>query len=170
MLGRARHGRGITRITAAVATVFFTFLYIDETAYNKVDRQITEIAHQVPKGGRFVAEISDSNSHVSPLLHAADWACIGHCFSYANYEPATGQFRIQVSEPNPVAAPTMEVAQGIEEGSHMITPQEAPIYSVCRCEQENPPLCLRRLEAGEKTCSFSLPITWSFSLPGSLTR
>ncbi len=166
VLGRARHGRGITRWTAAVATVFFTFLFLDTSAYSAIERKITSLAEQVPAGGRFVAEVSDSNSGPAALLHAADWACIGHCFSYANYEPATGQFRIQVAGPNGAAAADMATVQDIEEGRHIVTPGESPIFSVCRCEQENPPLCVRPIEPGEKTCSFSLPITWGFQPPG----
>ncbi len=160
VLARARYGRGITRISAGVATLFFTFLFIDVRAYDAIENEIANLASRTPSGARFVAEVSDSNSRLSPLLHAADWACIGHCYSYANYEPATGQFRIQVTAPNSAVAPDMRTVQDIEEGRHIVTPQEAPIYSVCRCDQQNPPLCLRRLDAGEKTCSFSIPITW----------
>jgi hypothetical protein len=53
----------------------------------------------------------------------------------------------------------MATVQEIEEGRHIVTAQEAPIYSVCRCGDHDSSLCLRRLEADEKTCSFSLPIT-----------
>jgi hypothetical protein len=165
MVGRARYGRGLTRVTAAVATLFFTFLYIDVRAYNEVEQQIAALASQAPEGARFVAEISDSNSRLSPLMHAADWACIGHCFSYANYEPATGQFRIQVDRPNSFAAFDMRTVQEIEDGRHIVAAEEAPVYAVCRCEEQKPPFCLRRLQAGEKTCSFSLPITWGTTLP-----
>lgn len=172
MVGRARYGRGITRITALVATLFFTFLYLDVRAHSVIDGRITELARQVPPGARFVAEVADSNSNLNPLLHAADWACIGHCYSYANYEPATGQFRIQVDGANAVVAADMSTVQAIEAGEHIITPKEAPIYSVCRCEKESPPLCLRHQEAGERTCSFSIPITWGLpqSLSGRLAR
>jgi len=168
MLGRARYGRGITRGSGAVATIFFTFLYIDVHAYNTVEQKIGELAQQTPQDARFVAEISDSNSRLNMLLHAADWACIGHCYSYADYEPATRGFRVVAMGPNPVAAPDMPIVQDIEEGRHVVTAEEAPIYSVCKCGPDNPQLCLRRLEAGEKTCSFSLPITWGLPwLPAS---
>ena len=33
---------------------------------------------------------------IESSAHVIDRACIGHCFSYANYEPATAQFRVRV--------------------------------------------------------------------------
>jgi len=31
------------------------------------------------------------------IAHSVDRACIGHCFSYSNYEPSSGQFRVRAS-------------------------------------------------------------------------
>jgi hypothetical protein len=162
--GGARHGRGITRLTALVATIYFTFLFLDVRAFNSIERQVQSLIDRIPPGQRVVAEIADSNSRLSPLLHVADMACIGRCFSYANYEAATGQFRIRASGPNAVVASSMATVHEIEDGTHVITPAEAPIYSVCNCAGS---LCVRRLSAGEKTCSFSLAVSPALRLSGN---
>jgi len=159
VVGGAHYGRGTTRFSAAIATMFFTFLYLDNRAFSQIENQVKALVETVPPGSRVVAEIGDSNSRLSPLLHVADRACIGRCFSYANYEPATAQFRIRVQGPNPVIAPTMQIVQEIEEGRHTVTQGEAPIYSVCQSTEASHPLVMRRVEVGEKTCSFSLPIS-----------
>lgn len=158
-VGGARHGRGITRLSALIATVFFTFLYLDDRAFNALENEITELVETLPPGQRVVAAIIDSDTRLNGPLHVVDRACIEHCFSYADYEPATAQFRIRVVGPNRVVAPTMAVLQEIEDGSHVVTPEEAPLYSVCLCDTPEHRFCLRALHAGERTCSFSLPIS-----------
>jgi hypothetical protein len=158
-VGGARHGRGITRLSALIATVFFTFLYLDDRAFNALENEIIELVETLPPGQRVVAAIIDSDTRLNAPLHVVDRACIGHCFSYADYEPATAQFRIRVVGPSRVVAPTMAVVKEIEDGQHVVTPEEAPLYSVCLCDTPEHRFCLRALHAGERTCSFSLPIS-----------
>ena len=162
MVGGARYGRGITRFSALVATIFFTFVFLDGWALNAIERTVTDLAETLPPGQRLVAAITDSNNRLNPLLHVADRVCIGRCFSYADYEPASGQFRVRPYDPNPVVAANMDIVQEMEEGHHVVTAQEAPLYSVCDCGGT---LCMRRLEAGETTCGFSLPVSVTLTLP-----
>jgi hypothetical protein len=158
-VGGARYGRGITRLSALVATAFFTFLYLDDRAFNAFENEITELVETLPPGQPVVAAIIDTDTRLNAPLHVVDRACIGHCFSYADYEPATAQFRIRVVGPNRVAAATMAVVQEIEDGRHVVTPEEAPLYSLCLCDNAAHRFCLRALQAGERTCSFSLAIS-----------
>ena len=65
------------------------------------------------------------------LIHLGSGACIGRCWDYGNYEPATAQFRVQASGPNGVVADNMAIVAEIEHGRHVVTAQEAPLYSVC---------------------------------------
>jgi hypothetical protein len=161
MIGGGRYGRGITRLTALLAGVYFTFFFLDSRSFNDIESQVKALIDSAPQGARVVAEIADSNSRLNPLLHIADRSCIGRCFSYANYEPATGQFRLRAAGPNLVVAPTMDVVKEIEDGRHIVTKAEAPVYSVCKSDRA---MLLRRLEAGETTCSFSLPVSPAFWL------
>jgi len=159
MVGRARYGRGITRFTALIATVFFTCLYLDGAAFNRVENEVAGLVAKLPPGQRVVAGLSDSGARLNALLHVADRACIGHCFSYGNYEPSTAQFRIRITEPNRVIAPTMTVVQELEEGQHVVTAAEEPLYSVCPFAQESEHFYLRAIHAGEQTCAFSRTIS-----------
>jgi len=159
MVGRARYGRGITRFTAFIATVFFTCLYLDAVAFNRLENEVAGLAAKLPPGQRMVAALSDSGSYINPIAHIADRACIGHCFSYGNYEPATQQFRIRITGPNRVIASDMKVIQEIEEGQHIVTSQEEPLYSVCPFEQDRDHFYLRLIHAGEQTCAFSQQVS-----------
>ena len=158
MVGGAEYGRGITRLSGVTAVVFFMFLYVDYRAFNQVENEITALVTELPPGQRVVAAITD-DARLNALIHVADRACIGRCFSYADYEPATGQFRIRIVGPNRVIAPNMTVVQEIEYGHHTVTPAEAPLYSVCPCQKEGKRFCLRALRAGEKTCAFSSTVS-----------
>jgi len=168
MVGRARYGRGITRLTGLVATVFFTCLYLDGLAFNRTESEVANLVEKLPPGQRVVAALSDSGARLNALLHVADRACIGHCFSYGNYEPATGQFRVRVTGPNRVVATDMKVVQEIEEGQHTVTAAEDPLYSVCPTANDPNRFYLRSIHAGEQTCAFSRPISvrlWAEGLP-----
>jgi hypothetical protein len=160
MVGGATRGRGLTRLVALPAALFFVFLYIDDRAFNSLENEITRLVEHLPPGQKVVAAITDSDTRLNGPLHMIDRACIGHCFSYGDYEPATGQFRIRIAGPNSVAAPTMKVVQDIENGEHIVTPQEAPLYSVCLNDKTGEGrFLLRALQAGERTCGFSLPVS-----------
>ena len=155
MVGRARYGRGITRFTTLIATVFFTCLYLDGLAFNRVENEVAGLAAKLPPGQRVVAALGDSGAYINPIGHIADRVCIGHCFSYGNYEPATQQFRIRITGPNRVIASDMKVVQEIEEGQHIVTSAEDPVYSVCPFEQDREHFYLRLIHAGEQMCAFS---------------
>ncbi len=160
MVGEVAHGRGLARWAALPAALFFVFLYLDDRAFNSLENEITRLVEQLPPGQRVVAAITDSDTRLNAPLHMIDRACIGHCFSYGDYEPATGQFRIRITGPNAVAAPNMKVVQDIENGEHIVTPQEAPLYSVCRNDKTGEGrFLLRALQAGERTCGFTLPVS-----------
>src|SRR5262249_9665558 len=88
----------------------------------------------------------------------------GHCYSYGNYEPASRQFRIRVSGPNGVVAPDMMTVKEIEDGIHIVTKAEEPLYSICPCDADRYRICMRELHQGERVCGFSIPISprlWS---------
>lgn len=153
VIGGCRYGRGITRLSALVAAAFFSFVYMDEKAMNLVQAQITDLLAGLPPGQRVVVALQDSGSNrLNGLVHIGSGACVGHCFDYANYEAATGQFRIRVAGPNSFVAPTMKLVRELELGEHIVTPAEAPLYSICPSTNPSQQLALRKLAAGDKTC------------------
>jgi len=96
------------------------------------------------------------------LIHVGSAACIGRCWDYGNYEPATGQFRVRVVGPNGVVADNMAIVAAIEAGRHVVTAAEAPLYSVCLVKGSETQLELRRMGAGETTCLVKIPATNHF--------
>src|SRR5581483_5632654 len=76
-----------------VTAVFFACLFHDERSLNRLEARIDRAVAQLPPGQRVVSSIQDSTLRANALTHMIDRACIGHCYSYANYEPSTAQFR-----------------------------------------------------------------------------
>ena len=141
-----------------LAGLFFSFLYVDGAAYNNVEAQVTALARSIPPGQRVVAPIYDRDSRIQPLLHVIDRACLSHCYSYGNYQPATGQFRLQAVGENPLVAWNMADVQAIEDGSYIVPPAQAPIHALCPCESQTG-LCVFKKAAGERTCASTLSIS-----------
>lgn len=156
-----RPGRGTIGISVLLAMAFFAFLYVDVRAINGVDSKLTALVSNLPPDQRVTASMRDSGANLNSLAHVLDWACIGHCFDYANYEPPSAAFRIRVLGNNAVVASTIGIVQEIEYSRHVVTEQEEPLYSLCPIDLKYR-FELVRLYAGETTCSFSLAITPRF--------
>jgi hypothetical protein len=81
--------------------------------------------------------------------HLLERACVGHCFDFANYEPATGQFRIHAESGNAVVMPDFVSVASIAIGAYEIKSSYLPLYGVIRCSQHPGDVFLRPLKAGE---------------------
>jgi hypothetical protein len=59
-----------------------------------------------------------------------DRACIGRCYSYANYEPSTAQFRVRVNAPNPIVTPEYADSSGMQMGMYVVKESDLPLYQL----------------------------------------
>jgi hypothetical protein len=120
------------------AAVFFAFLYQD-TGWLKL-----------PPGTRVIVMIeAPADSRMEFVDHAAERACIGHCFSYANYEPSSRQFRVRAREGSPVVTSSADDAQDMASGQYVVQDEDLPIKQIYQCdEKDSTALCIRDLAAG----------------------
>ena len=68
------------------------------------------------------------------IQHMIDRACIGYCFSYGNYEPSSGVFRVRSTPGNPYVLNDYEDAVNMEDGYYTVQPQDLPVYEVYECD------------------------------------
>ena len=113
-----------------VALLFFGFLYRDEGALNAFEDRMTWLVSQLPPGQRVVSAINDPTLRISALTHMIDRACLGRCYSYANYEPSTAQFRIRAVAENPIVVSTYADSSRLQEGSYVVKERDLPLYQV----------------------------------------
>ena len=113
---------------AAVGLLFFSFLYTDERALNGLEDRMQEAVSQIPAGQRVISAIDTSGLRANPVTHMIDRACIGRCYSYANYEPSSAAFRIRVAGRSPIVASTDADASRMQVGGYAVKPRDVPLY------------------------------------------
>lgn len=135
---------------AAIAAVFFGCLYVDERALNRLEDGVARAVAQIPPGQRVVSVLAESNIRVNSLAHMVDRICLGRCFSYANYEPSTAQFRVRADRANGIVAWQYGQSWGMQAGGYVVQPRDLPLYKVDVCGSPGGGICVTPLRAGEK--------------------
>jgi len=113
-----------------VAILFFGLLYPAERALNHLEDAEDALVAGLPQGARVASAVEAADIRVIAVTHMIDRACIGRCFSYENYEPSSGQFRIRVVGPQNMVAPTDMEASRLQTGYYVVRPQDVPLYQV----------------------------------------
>jgi len=136
----------------ACAIVFFLFLYQDTLVLNRMELSAERLVSHLPFGTRVIATIwAPPGSRISFVGHIADRACIGHCFSYANYEPSSGQFRIRAKPGSPVVSASDDDTEDMQAGEYEVRDEDLPVMEIFQCDEKDlTRLCIRNLASGEK--------------------
>ncbi len=104
----------------------------------------------LPQGSRVMETIqAEPDSRMYFINHIVDRACIGRCFAYGNYEPASRQFRVRANPRNGIVVTSSEDVEAIEEGYYEVQPQDLPAYLIYQCSANFADLCIRKLQTGE---------------------
>jgi hypothetical protein len=130
LLARARPRPFERGAMVAIAVVFFAFLYRDERAVNAFEDRMQDTVASLPPGQRVVSAIVDPVLRIDPLTHVIDRVCIRHCYSYANYEPSTAQFRVRAELENPYVAHTYQDSWLMQVGAYVVKSSDLPLYQV----------------------------------------
>jgi hypothetical protein len=140
---------------AVIAVVFFGFLYRDEKILNVIEDRMDDVISQLPAGQRVVSGVDDPYLHTFAVLHMIDRACLGHCFSYANYEPSTAQFRIRAVAQNPYVASRYGDSWAMQTGNYVVQERDLPLLQLVL--DEGGRMVVRSLKAGAP-CGGSPPL------------
>jgi hypothetical protein len=132
---------------AVAALVFFALLYRDTARLNAMEDSVDRAVHTLPPYQRVVAAIKSHPNRGT--THILDRACIGYCYSYANYEPATNQFRIRADYGNPFVLANFEDTMAVEHGAYRVRAQDLPLYEVTDNQSQTGQMSIVRLGPGE---------------------
>lgn len=146
------------RACSAVAAVYFVLLASDWQALGQVERAFHEAARRLPPGSRAITDVTTIPSSMNPMLHMLDRACIGHCFSYGNYEPSTAQFRLRVRPGSPVVLDSPRDVFALMEGRYVVRRGDLPLYGLLIHEGATFALEVRPLRAGETVRRTIVPL------------
>jgi len=133
-----------------LAIVFFAMLYRDTGRLNVMEARIEQLVRTLPPDQRVLGTILQEKNSRFIVQHILDRACIGYCFSYGNYEPSSGAFRVRVTDTNPYVMEDGESTAEMEDGKYIVQPDDLPAYQVYQCGPSYTDLCIRPLAAGEK--------------------
>ena len=119
---------------------------------NRFEDRVDRTVAQLPAGQRVVSPIVDDQLRVDPLTHMVDRACVGHCFSYANYEPSTAQFRIRALMPNPYVIADYGDSWELQNGRYVVRQSDLPMFALG--VSPGGEVTVRGLDAGAATGTF----------------
>jgi hypothetical protein len=129
-----------------VAVVFFGFLYRDEKILNVLEDRMDSVISQLPAGQRVLNGVDDPYLHTFAVTHMIDRACLGHCYSYANYEASTSQFRIRAVAENPYITARYADSYAMAAGKYVVQERDLPLFQLILDEAGQ--LVVRSLKAG----------------------
>jgi hypothetical protein len=130
VIANVRPSRWLASAVALTAVSYFALVFVDERAQNRVEDRIEQAVAQLPPGSHVINGLCDSGSRIHPWAHNLDRVCIGKCWSWGNYEPASGAFRVRVSGSNEVVVADSLDAEEIEGGKYVIRKSDPPLYQV----------------------------------------
>jgi hypothetical protein len=82
------------------------------------------------------------------LAHLVDRICVGRCFSYANYEPSTAQFRVRANPENRFVVSQYDESWSIQTGGYVVKTRDLPLYNIDLCAPSSARICVAPLRAG----------------------
>jgi hypothetical protein len=126
LLARAVRTVPQTAVLACIAVAFFAWSYSVDRRLGGVEARLgTALSSLSP--GRRVVDLTKRPIALQPI-HLLDRACVGRCFSYANYEPATWQFRLRAVGANPYVLHDQADVVAVENGRYVVKPDDVPLY------------------------------------------
>jgi len=148
LLAEAQLRRADKIILTLSALIFFGFLFRDAQEFNRIEDRVDATVAQLPSHSRVIGFLHIPSKSIPPLLHAVDRACIGHCFSYASYEPSSRQFRVRVADENPIVMADYNDVASVETGEYVVQAVDLPAFLVYLCGPDQQ-VCSHELHEGE---------------------
>jgi len=138
----------------AVAAVFFGFIYRDERMLNGLEDRMERALAGLQPGARVVSGIEDTSLHTVAVNHMIDRLCVGRCFSYANYEPSTGAFRVRATGVNSLVMAEYGDCWKLQMGRYVVKASDPPLTELVMDSAGR--FSLRNLKAGMPCGSTSM--------------
>ncbi len=139
--------------TGVIVAIFFVFLYRDTGRLDRMEANARLLAESIAPGTRIVGVANAPEDWRVPFIyHSIDRACIGNCFSYANYEASSLQFRVRALPGNMVVTTSVDQSDDMSSGDYRVRKNDLPLTSIYQCDDADfTKLCALPLREGQKT-------------------
>ncbi len=137
----------------AIAIVFFAWTYHDTGIISRVEANAEALVSELPQGTRIVPVVSAPDDwRVQFISHSVERACVGRCFSFSNYEPSSGQFRVRALSGSRLVTDSADKSEDMASGDYIVQQEDLPLVSIYQCEDADwTVLCADPLQAGNRT-------------------
>jgi hypothetical protein len=153
VLASLRLPRWSTHGSVLWALLFFLFLYQDTGKLDRMEASARTVVHGLPVGTRVVGVANPPDDwRIQFIYHSIERACIGRCFSFANYEPSSLQFRVRALAGNYFVTTSVDQSDDMSSGDYIVRNADLPLTSIYQCNDADfTQLCALPLRAGQKT-------------------
>jgi len=153
VLASLRLPRWSTHGNVLCALLFFLFLYQDTGKLDRMETSARSLVQLLPMGTRVVAVANPPDDwRIQFIYHSMERACIGWCFSFANYEPSSLQFRVRALPGNYFVTTSVDQSDDMSSGDYTLRKEDLPLTAIYQCnEGDFTQLCALPLRAGQKT-------------------
>jgi hypothetical protein len=134
---------------SVIALIFFGMQYHDTAVLSGMEQQVDTLVAGLPYGSKVSYTIDFGGFSRINSRHLVDRACIGHCFTFSNYEPGSKQFRVRLSPGgSSIVSPW---GFDLEHGDYVVRAQDLPLYQIYQPDDADlTKLAIRSLTAGEE--------------------
>ena len=135
------------------AAAFFLFLFQDTARLDRMEANARVVVRALPVGTRIVAVANPPTDwRIEFIHHSIERACIGRCFSFANYEPSSLQFRVRALPGSYFVTDSADQSEAMSSGDYVVQQKDLPLTSVYQCDEADfTHLCALSLREGQKT-------------------
>jgi len=171
VIARVRFNSLEKLISFVLLAIYLSFAFVDERALNSTEQKIAAAIATLPSGSRVLATLKDSNLFVPALEHMVDRECIGRCFDFANYEPATTQFRLRAAPGNTYVMDDIDDVSRLERDQYTWNRQDIKLMRLISCG-DGRRVCVTEVRRGEtllKTQLDSVPRRWTTGSTGGMS-
>jgi hypothetical protein len=153
VLASLRLPRWSTHGNVLCALLFFLFLYQDTGKLDRMEASARTVVGSLPMGTRVVAVANPPDDwRIQFVYHSIERACISRCFSFANYEPSSLQFRVRALPGNYFVTTSVDQSDDMSSGDYIVRREDLPLTSIYQCDDSDfTRLCARPLGVGQKT-------------------
>jgi MFS family permease len=136
-----------------VAALFFLFLYQDTGKLDRMESNARAVLQTLPAGTRIVVVASAPGDwRIEFIHHSVERAGIGRCFSFANYESSSLQFRVRALPGSFFVTDSADKSEAMSSGDYIVQKADLPLTSIYQCDDTDfTRLCALPLREGQKT-------------------
>lgn len=141
--------RAVTACSWLGVIAFFSCLWWHGRQFDTLEAQLRNVLLSAPEGSRVIWNVDSGTTRAGQFAHMIDRACIGHCWSYGNYEPSSQAFPLRAVTRNPVVISDADRQRSLEAGTFSVEAMDLPLHVVEYRAGRETPFTIREATAGE---------------------